>query len=227
MDVLKYMLFAWVLFPASLWAQGDIYSIFSKSYQLENDGQFAEAAAVLEGSRQNSYAVNLRLGWLYYQGGQYTVSLGYYSKAISLKPTSVEARLGYVLPAAKLKAWSSVGAQYDAILKLDPNNYKANYYRGLMFYNMGNYKEAMDYAKKADASGRYNKAFERYRSEWLRDNLTWILIVIAIILCVLFLYFLGRSKSEKAKDEAKNFPEYQPIIMTDADYEGLDDWLPF
>ena len=145
MDILKYMLFAWVLFPASLMAQGDIYSIFSKSYQLENDGQYAEAAAVLESSRQNSYAVNLRLGWLYYQAGQYTVSLGYYSKAISLKPASVEARLGYVLPAAKLKAWSSVGAQYDAILKLDPNNYKANYYRGLMFYNMGNYKVAASY----------------------------------------------------------------------------------
>ena len=31
----------------------------------------------------------------------------------------------------------------------------------------------------------------------------WILIVIAIILCVLFLYFLGRSKSEEAKKEAK------------------------
>ena len=31
----------------------------------------------------------------------------------------------------------------------------------------------------------------------------WILLVIAIVLCVLFLYFLGRSKSEKAKEEAK------------------------
>lgn len=145
MVVLRYILFVWVLFPLSLWAQSDVYSAFSKSYQLEGDGQFAAAAAELEGLKQNTYAVNLRLGWLYYQNGQYTVSLNYYSKAINLQPTSVEARLGYVLPAAKLKAWKNVGAQYDAILKLDPNNYKANYYRGLMYYNMANYKVAANY----------------------------------------------------------------------------------
>lgn len=148
MDVLKYILFIWMFSSVSLLAQEDVYSAFAKSYQLETDGRYAEAASELEALKQNTYAVNLRLGWLYYQGGQYTVSLNYYARAINQKPTSVEARLGYVLPAAKLKAWTNVGAQYDAILKLDPNNYKANYYRGLMFYNMGNYKTASLYFDK-------------------------------------------------------------------------------
>ena len=36
-------------------------------------------------------------------------------------------------------------------------------------------KKAMDYAKQADASYVYNRAFERYRSEWLRKHLNGIL----------------------------------------------------
>lgn len=146
MDFLKCVIFVWVLFCVPLGARADVvYDAFSKSYELEAGNRFLEAAAELEGLKRNTYAVNLRLGWLYYQGGHYSKSVGYYAKAINLKPTSVEARLGYVLPAAKLKAWANVGAQYDAVLKLDPNNYKANYYRGLMFYNMGKYKLAASY----------------------------------------------------------------------------------
>ena len=33
--------------------------------------------------------------------------------------------------------------------------------------------------------------------------------------------------ARKAGDESKAIPQYKPEIMTDADYEGLDDWLPF
>lgn len=67
------------------------------------------------------------------------------------------------------------------VLKRDGNYRRAYLGIASAYYNMGQYKDAMDYAKKADASGRYNKAFERYRSEWLRDNLTWILIVIVVL----------------------------------------------
>ena len=37
---------------------------------------------------------------------------------------------------------------------------------------------------KADASGRYNKAFERYRSEFLKANLTWILVAVVALFVV-------------------------------------------
>ena len=113
-------------------------SIFAKSYEYESNKQYDQAIEVLKEVKADIYAVNLRLGWLYYCKGNYRVSIMYYSKAIQLRPTSLEARFGYVLPAAKMKDWIKVGKQYDAILKLDPNNTKANYYRGciLMWVNM-------------------------------------------------------------------------------------------
>ena len=40
----------------------------------------------------------------------------------------------------------------------------------------------MEYAKKADASGRYNRAFERYRSQWLKAHLNVILLITAVLI---------------------------------------------
>lgn len=124
---------------------------FAKSYELENNKQYVEAISALKNLKIDTYAVNLRLGWLHYSNNDFKQSILYYAKAIQLRPSSVEARLGYVLPAAKLKLWSSVSAQYDAVLKLDPNNYKANYYRGLMYYNTGNYKAAGPYFQRIES----------------------------------------------------------------------------
>ena len=90
------------------------------------------------------------------------------------------------------------------VLKRDGNYRRAYLGIASAYYNMGNYKDAMDYAKKADASGRYNKAFERYRSEWLRDNLTWILIVIVVLVVgVIVLKRILRRKQEAALAAAK------------------------
>ena len=124
---------------------------FSKSYQYEASKNYSEAIAVLENLKTDIYAVDLRLGWLYYCKGEYKTSMDYYAKSVRLRPSSIEARFGYVLPAAKLKEWDKVGAQYDAILKLDPANSKANYYRGLMFYNVGQYETAAQYLDRIEA----------------------------------------------------------------------------
>lgn len=125
-------------------------AIFAKSYEYEANKQYAEAIEVLKQVKVDIYAVNLRLGWLYYNKGDYKVSLLYYTKAIQLRPNSIEPRFGYVLPAAKLKDWVKVGKQYDSILKLDPNNTKANYYRGLMYFNVGDYAKAEPYFDRVE-----------------------------------------------------------------------------
>lgn len=152
MDFLKknFLLFIFLLFSLCSFAQNSREDLFSKSYEYEENRQFSEAISVLKKVNADIYAINLRLGWLYYCNGEYKNSLLYYSKAIQLRPTSIEARLGFVLPAAKLKEWSKVGAQYDAILKLDPNNSKANYYRGLIFYNIGEYKKATPFLDRVE-----------------------------------------------------------------------------
>ncbi len=129
-------------------AEQNCVSLFAKSYEFEAKKQFDEAIEALKQVKEDIYPVNLRLGWLYYNKGNYKASIMYYSKAIQMNPTSLEARFGFVLPAAKMKDWIKVGKQYDAILKLDPNNTKANYYRGLMYFNVGEYAKAEPYFDK-------------------------------------------------------------------------------
>ncbi len=125
---------------------------FRKSYEYESSKDYSQGIDVLLALKEDSYAVNLRLGWLYYNKGEYKTSMLRYAKSIQMRPNSIEARFGYVLPAAKLKEWKRVASQYDAILKLDPNNSKANYYRGLMFYNVGEYEKAAPYFNKIEAN---------------------------------------------------------------------------
>lgn len=150
MQFLKIFILVFIIgLSTSVKAQNEaVFNCFQKSYKYESDGKYQLAIDELKKVKADTYALNIRLGWLSYLAGKYKEAEVYYAKAIQLRPTAVEARLGYVLPAAKLKDWSRVGAQYDAILKLDPGNYKANYYRGLMFYNTGNYKQAAHYLDK-------------------------------------------------------------------------------
>ncbi len=153
MGILKKLFFTIVVMTLSVGVMAqDIKSeAFRKSYAYEASKQYANAISELLSLRMDTYAVNLRLGWLYYINGDYKNSLFYYSRSIQSRPTSIEARFGYVLPAAKLKAWDKVAAQYEAILKQDPNNSKANYYRGLMYYNIGEYAKAAPYFDRIEA----------------------------------------------------------------------------
>ena len=153
MEVLKctiLSLFVLLLSQFSV-AQDARSEAFAKSYEYEGTKQYDNAINALLSLKSDIYAVNLRLGWLYYNKGDYKTAMSHYAKSIQLRPTSIEARLGYVLPAAKLKLWDKVGGQYDAILKIDPNNSKANYYRGLMYYNVGEYSKASQYLDRIES----------------------------------------------------------------------------
>ena len=63
----------------------------------------------------------------------------------------------------------------------------------------------MEYAKKADASGRYNRAFERYRSQWLRDHLTQLIVgLVLIIVGVKLLKWVVRRQKKKKTATAES-----------------------
>jgi len=121
---------------------------FKESYSLENKKDYKKAIAILKKASDDSYELNLRLGWLHYLAGQLTESVNYYEKAIAQRPTSIEARLGYALPASTLNHWDKVAEQYQAILRLDPNNSVTNYRMGLMHYYQKDYKTAEAYFQK-------------------------------------------------------------------------------
>ncbi len=126
-----------------------VLDAFRKSYTYEESGEYAKAAEELKKVyKEDSYEINLRLGWLNYSAGYFTVSKSYYQKAIDLMPYSLEAKFGIIYPAAALGNWEQVITHYNKILEIDPENSTANYRMGLIFYERKDYNKALDYFKK-------------------------------------------------------------------------------
>lgn len=126
-----------------------VVEAFSKSYSLEKEGKYIEAVNILKVVYyEDSYEINLRLGWLNYLAGKYSDSESYYSKAISIVPYAIEPKLGMVYPKSSLAKWNEVVAIYNKILKIDPHNTIANYRLGNIFYYRKQYEKAMHYYEK-------------------------------------------------------------------------------
>jgi tetratricopeptide (TPR) repeat protein len=134
---------------SSLFAQGSneqITKAFSDSYTSEYAGKYDAAInALKQVYDDNSYEMNLRLGWLNYSAGKFTDAAAYYQKAMVLLPMSVEARFGAVLPLAALGKWEQVSTIYEEILKIDPKNTTANYRQGLIHYGKNKFETASKY----------------------------------------------------------------------------------
>ncbi len=122
---------------------------FSNSYAFERQGFYSKAIDEIKAVYyEQSYEVNVRLGWLNYQSGLFTESMAYYQKAIALMPHSIEARLGLALPSSAMGNWALVIDQYRQILAMDPNNYTVNYRMGLIYFGHEDYDTALPYFEK-------------------------------------------------------------------------------
>ncbi|MCX6280321.1 MAG: tetratricopeptide repeat protein [Bacteroidetes bacterium] len=130
-------------------SSADLHAAFAKSQEYEGRGNFTEAIATMKKIYQeDSYEINLRLGWVSYLGGSFTESAAYYQKAIKLKPYAIEPKLGYIYPASALGNWEQVIAQYNDILSIDPQNTTANYRMGAIYYGRKDYGKAEKYLEK-------------------------------------------------------------------------------
>jgi len=120
-----------------------ISEAFKNSYANEKAGEYTKAIQnIKDVYADDNYEINLRLGWLHYSGGLFTESQTYYQNAMNLKPYSIEAKFGYVYPAAALGNWEQVKKQYLDILKIDANNTTALYRLGLIYYGAEDYQKA-------------------------------------------------------------------------------------
>jgi len=118
-------------------------SAFTKSYEYEKSANYNAAIKEVKSVYEaNDYFSNIRLGWLFYLGKNYTESIKYYDKAVALKPYSIEARFGAVKPLSAIESWEKVKAHYMQILKIDPQNTTANYWLGVIYYNRKDYVNA-------------------------------------------------------------------------------------
>ncbi|MCF8254312.1 MAG: tetratricopeptide repeat protein [Bacteroidia bacterium] len=119
---------------------------FAKSYATEKVGNYKDAIAAIQTKYEpNSYEMNLRLGWLFYQDKKYPESISYYQKAKAIFPNSTEPLWGMIYPLSAQEKWNGVDQVYKDILKLDPTNSKANYYLGSIFYYRKDYNQAKKY----------------------------------------------------------------------------------
>jgi tetratricopeptide (TPR) repeat protein len=116
---------------------------FQESYLSEASGDFSTAIESLRSIyKEDSYEINLRLGYLTYLNGNFTESTAYYNKAINLMPYGIEARFGYVLPVAAMGNYSQVIKQYEKILEITPNNSIAMHRMGLIYYGRKDFATA-------------------------------------------------------------------------------------
>lgn len=127
----------------------DLQKAFGASIIAEAKGNYTDAInQITPVYSDKNYECNLRLGWLYYLLQNYTKSESFYKVAVGLKPYSVEAKLGYIKPLSVLESWDNVLKQYEEILKIDPQNYTANYWGGVINYNRKKYDVAAKYFEK-------------------------------------------------------------------------------
>ncbi|MCF8447911.1 MAG: tetratricopeptide repeat protein, partial [Bacteroidia bacterium] len=92
---------------------------FAKSYATEKVGNYKDAIAAIQTKYEpNSYEMNLRLGWLFYQDKKYPESISYYQKAKAIFPNSTEPLWGMIYPLSAQEKWNGVDQVYKDILKL-------------------------------------------------------------------------------------------------------------
>jgi tetratricopeptide (TPR) repeat protein len=131
------------LFAANAQIDPKTQSAFSDSYKAEAAENYSLGISSLKSVyKADDYPINVRLGWLFLLSKQYTESVSYYDRAIKLKPYAIEARFGMIKALNALESWDKVKEQYDAILKIDPQNTTSLYWLGVLLYNRKDYDNA-------------------------------------------------------------------------------------
>ena len=82
------------------------------------------------------------------------------------------------------------------VLKYDGNYRRAYIGIGNALFNRYEYKEAMEYFKISISRGRYNRAFEGYRDQWLKDNYALIIFVILALIVLIWVYSFFRKRGK-------------------------------
>ena len=122
-----------------------IPEVYQNSYVLEAEGDYQKAWEVMceiQEEEKSKYIYQLRIGWLTYMTGNYAASKNAYRKAVTLKPQSLEARLGLLLPLLASGNYVDVKQTAAEVLEVDPLNYLGNLRLASAFYQTGKYMNA-------------------------------------------------------------------------------------
>ncbi len=121
-----------LLLSISLWAYEDfVQQAYYDSYAYEKTQSYAEAIRsmrVVYERYPKAYTPNLRLGWLFYLNKNYVNALSHYKNAVDIVPSSVEAKLGWILVLKAQEKYADAKRLIYDVLKSDPYNYYSNMY---------------------------------------------------------------------------------------------------
>ncbi|MFN3529452.1 MAG: tetratricopeptide repeat protein [Bacteroidia bacterium] len=163
-----------LMFAQPIQAQ-DVQQAFSQSYAAELRGDYHTAIASIQATKDNGYHSRLRLAYLFYTTGMQAEAMQQYEQASKLRPFAIEPKLGYAKAAAALNNWAQVQAQYEAILKIDPNQTYISYQLGMIHYNKAEYAKALRLFERvvnlypADYDGLIMYAWTHYRMGKLKE----------------------------------------------------------
>lgn len=122
---------------------------FKLSYEKEKAGDYNLAIQALHDVyREDSYEINLRLGWLYYLNKQQENSIKFYQKAIELKPFAIEPKFGLTYPVYAMGNTHKLIEIYNQILAIAPNNTIALHKLGSVYFYQKQYEKAEKYFAK-------------------------------------------------------------------------------
>lgn len=143
---------------------------YQQSYDLEVDNKLTESLAALERvpAASQTYVYHFRRGWLLYLLGRHADAVASYERAIALTPTTIEARLGVMLPQMALRRWIDVEKVALEVLQRDALNYLASSRLAWSYYSLGRW---------ADAATVYRRILTAYPSDVeMRAGLGWSLL---------------------------------------------------
>ncbi len=87
-----------------------------------------------------------------------------------------------------------------SLLKYNTNCQYAHYAMGFVAEHNSDYKTAMSYYKSANDRTAYGQAFKLYRTEFLKENIGWVLLVAVIIIAAISVGVTYLSKGLKKKE---------------------------
>ena len=86
-------------------------------------------------------------------------------------------------------------AAWQRVISLNGNYDLAYIGVGRALLRQQRYREAMDYFKLKWDADNYSKAFQYYRKEWVEENITWIVVCLAVVIIIPLV--VGRIKKIK------------------------------
>ncbi len=134
----------------------DIELLINRAYLLQLAEQYPEAKSiwneVLEKAAENQYAL-FNLARLYHEEKNYPSAIEHYKKLISFqnvsKETKLDAKRGLALCFQRSQNFAEAKIVYSELIEEEPENSKVLYEFGNILTEEKQYKEAVDYFKKA------------------------------------------------------------------------------